>query len=57
VVQNRVTLLGSGVGNDDLYNATLISEFFNNLSLLDTRQVTPTIALSNIGKVDLVEQD
>jgi hypothetical protein len=49
--------LGRGAGNDDIYNAMLISKFFANLSLLDTRQVTPTIALSNIGKVDLVEQD
>jgi hypothetical protein len=57
VVQDMATLLVSGVRNDGTYNAILISKFFANLGFLDTRQVTPTIALSNIGKVDLVEQD
>jgi hypothetical protein len=49
--------LGSGAGNDDIYNAILISKFFANLILLDKRLVTPTTALPNIGKVDLVEHD
>jgi Condensation domain len=43
------------VENGDIYNSILISKFFANLSLLGASQVTPTIALSNIGKVDISE--